>query len=65
MADNLRNLVPAFRNAGVGQAITQTCDYCSKPRHQLGGSIVKRGTLRLFKCAVCKQAAAEQKAIAS
>jgi hypothetical protein len=45
-----------FRSAGVGMSITQNCDFCGKPRHQLGGRVVKRGPLRLFKCALCREA---------
>lgn len=54
-----RNRVATFRPAGVGQAITQNCFFCNKPRHQLGGTIVKRAGMRLFKCALCLQAERE------
>lgn len=51
-----RNRVATFRSSGVGQAITQNCFFCNQPRHQLGGRVIKRGVMRLFKCAVCLEA---------
>lgn len=51
--DTTKQSVPVFGAQGAGHAVTQMCHYCGKPRHQLGSRVIKRGPLRMFKCAVC------------
>jgi hypothetical protein len=54
--DTSRNRVATFKTSGVGVNITQNCDFCLKPRNQLGGKRTRRGPMWLFKCAICRQA---------